>query len=1111
MRYNWKKLLSLALVLALMLGFAPGKGMTARAAVTFKDIAFDKEWTSNNTLPLVSGNYYLTTDVTLSAQQTISSSHQTIRVYLNGHSIVNEYSDVLASSNRYTRYEFYGNGAERISGNGNNAFVYLSGSEGDAVAANGVTFCHFGRVATLNGGAPGFELIDSKIEDCSIGIEAANGSVIKINGSEITGSTTVGVKQTYREPDWNFDSRFEVSGNCKIDKISLKDGATITFAEGGCLTGGTAVEVSPVPTNNSPVVFTSNGGDSTFTSGSAEYVVRKNNNNEWEAAVPPAASVTSGDTTTNYTDLSAALNGWTDDATLMLLSDVTTSSTISVSGTKTLDLNGHGIKYTCGAGKTSSVITVGNGANLTLNDSGSTTHYYTVDGDGLATVNDSGAQTYSFTGGYITGANTYGIGEGYGAVHVVSGGTFTMYGGTIIGNRVERGGGVQNNGNFTLNDGTITGNISHVHGGGVCTRGGNSRTIIAGGTITKNVARRFGGGLNISGPTEMSGGTISDNEIKPRDEQGQTGGGGGVYVDNSFTLTGGTISGNKAVNNTDKNNQLGGGGILIGNGQLTLSGNTVIKNNSGINGYDDLYVPTGKTIAIGGELSGESIGVTMQPPGVFTNSTNTSFNDPTKFVSDNASYAVGKNADGQLFLGAPVTVTFDTNGRGTAPDSLTVPGGSVITSPAAPTETGYTFGGWYTEAECLNAFDFTAAVTADTTLYAKWALNTYNVTFDANGGTGTMAEQTASHNVAAELVENAFTRAGYNFAGWNTSADGTGTPYADGASVTLTAPLTLYAQWTSKALYTVSGTVKQGDAAVSGVMLRLVQGEKKIAVTATNAAGEFSFSAPNGIYNIVAEKDGKTKTELVTLNAAQTVDIVLPTDNVNSRLTVSGSEITNVMVGGLDELAEAVSNGAPVTVTMTVEEKAAADVGDTEKNAIIAEAGEIQTLDYLDITIRNGTTPITDTDRDYNKVLEIVVPYRFTGKENVAVYRYHGSATPLDQLNARPSGSYEDGKYYIDIANSLIYIYASKFSTYAIGYTQCYNISGTIKYGTTYTDSVRVSLLEGETEKYAATASMSGGSGTYSFTHVLAGTYTLRAVWTEGGKETTLNETLLVQ
>ena len=1082
MKCNRKKLLSLALVLALMLGFAPGKGMTARAAVTFKDIAFDKEWTSNNTLPLGNGNYYLTTDVTLSAQQTISSSHQTIRVYLNGHSIVSEYSDVLVSSNKYTRYEFYGNGAERISGNGNNAFVYLSGSEGDAVAANGVTFYHFGRVATLNGGAPGFELIDSKIKDCNIGIDAANGSTIRINESEITGSTTVGVRQSYASPNrpYRVENIFEIKGNCEIDKVTLNSGAKITFAEGGCLTGGTAVDMSPAPTAAAPIVFTSNGGSSTFTSGSAEYTVRKNENNEWEATLPPVASVTtSGGTTTEYTTFSGALTAWTDGSTLTLLSDVEASSTISVSsGTKTLDLNGYGIKAT---GTGYSVITVGSGANLTLNDSRpDATHKYTIanpksNGAGLAVVDDSsGSQT--FYGGYITGSvsNSGGVS--------VNGGTFIMNGGSLIGNHTsEFGGGVSIiGGSFTLAGGAVFGNTAK-GGGGLSLRGSATGTI-SGGKIQCNYSTHNGGGIHTDGANQLivSGGSIQNNYT---DGNGSVAQGGGVLLyKTAFSLSGSPdISGNKGKQNIPEN-------VYLANKEIAC------------------------LIHISDTLSNTTpIGVTMQTPGVFTGSTDTSFNDASKFVSDNASYAVGKNADGQLFLAAPVTVTFDTNGRGTAPDSLTVPGGSVITSPAAPTETGYTFGGWYTEAECLNAFDFTAAVTADTTLYAKWTLNTYTVIFDANGGTGIMAEQTASYNVAAELTANAFTRADDTFAGWNTSADGTGTPYADGASITLTGDLTLYAQWTDKALYTVSGTVTQGSATVSGVTVQLVRGEKKIAVTATDAEGKYSFSAPKDTYNIVAEHNGTTKTELVALNDNQEVIISMPSEGVNSELTVIGSEITNVMVGGLDELAEAVSNGAPVTVTMTVEEKAAADVGDTEKNAIIAEAGENQTLDYLDIAIRNGATPITDTDRDYNKVLEIVVPYRFTGKENVAVYRYHDSATPLDQLSARPSGSYDDGKYYIDRANSLIYIYASKFSTYAIGYTQCYNISGTIKYGTTYTDSVRVSLLEGETEKYTATVSLSGGSGTYSFTHVLAGTYTLRTVWTEGGKETTLNETLLVQ
>ena len=66
------------------------------------------------------------------------------------------------------------------------------------------------------------------------------------------------------------------------------------------------------------------------------------------------------------------------------------------------------------------------------------------------------------------------------------------------------------------------------------------------------------------------------------------------------------------------------------------------------------------------------------------------------------------------------TVTFNANGHGTAPAAQTVSQGSKATKPADLTATGYTFGGWYREAGCTNAFDFNTAINADITLYAKW-------------------------------------------------------------------------------------------------------------------------------------------------------------------------------------------------------------------------------------------------------------------------------------------------------------------------------------------------------------------------------------------------------
>ena len=69
------------------------------------------------------------------------------------------------------------------------------------------------------------------------------------------------------------------------------------------------------------------------------------------------------------------------------------------------------------------------------------------------------------------------------------------------------------------------------------------------------------------------------------------------------------------------------------------------------------------------------------------------------------------------------------------------------------------------------------------------------VTFNTNGGSGSMVNQSAS--TSTDLTSNAFTRTGYTFSGWNTAADGSGTTYLDGVSYAFDADLTLYAQWTA--------------------------------------------------------------------------------------------------------------------------------------------------------------------------------------------------------------------------------------------------------------------------------------------------------------------------
>ena len=158
-------------------------------------------------------------------------------------------------------------------------------------------------------------------------------------------------------------------------------------------------------------------------------------------------------------------------------------------------------------------------------------------------------------------------------------------------------------------------------------------------------------------------------------------------------------------------------------------------------------------------------------------------------------YANGKWA----LRGNEIAITFDPNGGAGSMEPMSVnPGvGNKLTGNTFTRE-NYTFTGWntakdgtgktYADGEIVN-------FSADTTLYAQWTQNPV-ITFDANGGKGTMGTQTVKPNEATDLTANSFTRADYDFTGWNTAKDGTGTAYADKTNITTNENVTLYAQWT---------------------------------------------------------------------------------------------------------------------------------------------------------------------------------------------------------------------------------------------------------------------------------------------------------------------------
>jgi len=149
------------------------------------------------------------------------------------------------------------------------------------------------------------------------------------------------------------------------------------------------------------------------------------------------------------------------------------------------------------------------------------------------------------------------------------------------------------------------------------------------------------------------------------------------------------------------------------------------------------------------------------------------------------------------------TVTFDANGgTGSVPDPRTAQANTSITIPGGGglSKTGYTFGGWNTEADGTGtnySMGTNYIPEGNVTLYAKWNTITYIVTFNANGGNGTSP---SPQNVQAGSSttfpdEGELTKPGFTFGGWNTSANGTGTHYNAGDSWLLTSSITLYAQW----------------------------------------------------------------------------------------------------------------------------------------------------------------------------------------------------------------------------------------------------------------------------------------------------------------------------
>ena len=212
---------------------------------------------------------------------------------------------------------------------------------------------------------------------------------------------------------------------------------------------------------------------------------------------------------------------------------------------------------------------------------------------------------------------------------------------------------------------------------------------------------------------------------------------------------------------------------------------------------------------------------------------------------------------------------------------------------------------------------------------------------------------------------------------------------------------------------------------------------------ATDADGHFHIGQLlPGTYNAVVTYSGKTvtaKLQIVDKNAVLTVRI--PREDVSSELEIADpTDLTeHAVVGGLDAEAEkqfSDMGDASVALSMTIREQPQDD-SSAAQNAI-RELVKNKTLRFVDMTltmVRNGQLSEL---KDAGTVLEIILPCDTS--RSITVARYHADGNGQAQamlLTQSTTGA--EGTFYVDREGQCIHIFASKFSTYAIGYGRTSN------------------------------------------------------------------------
>lgn len=218
---------------------------------------------------------------------------------------------------------------------------------------------------------------------------------------------------------------------------------------------------------------------------------------------------------------------------------------------------------------------------------------------------------------------------------------------------------------------------------------------------------------------------------------------------------------------------------------VVIAGSTVASGSYDINGKVGTYTVTSGTKVINKTTYAQTISFSLS----FT------FNLTWAGV-----YGGTYSASGSTTVGtkSSYSISYNANGGSGAPSSQTKWYGDTIKlSTTKPTRTGYSFQGWSTanDSSVEYAPGANYSSNASVTLYAVWKANTWEVVYDANGGTGAPPKQTKTYGVNLTLSNSKPTRKYYNFLGWSTSATAKVATYAAGGRYTKNEGVRLYAVW----------------------------------------------------------------------------------------------------------------------------------------------------------------------------------------------------------------------------------------------------------------------------------------------------------------------------